>query len=53
MHGNVWEWCEDNRVFRGGSWISGAAYCTAGFRLWGDPDDRRSGIGFRVASVPA
>ena len=41
MHGNVWEWCDDlenpgdaasNRVYRGGSWQDGSAYCRAAGR---------------------
>lgn len=55
MAGNVWEWCQDVeasfRVFRGGSWGSGARGCRAALRS-------RSGslpfvsLGFRVAAVP-
>jgi formylglycine-generating enzyme required for sulfatase activity len=71
MHGNVWEWCEDNwhpnydgapedgsvwkggdassRVLRGGSWVNDPQVLRSAFRLRDRPDDRSSGIGFRVA----
>jgi formylglycine-generating enzyme required for sulfatase activity len=72
MHGNVWEWVEDdwhatydkaptngnawvdnpraaNRVFRGGSWGLGARFCRSAARIGYAPDDRSSGIGFRLA----
>jgi len=58
MHGNVWEWCEDaydssDRVLRGGSWLVNARNCRAAARNWYTPEDRRNGLGFRLAAVPA
>ena len=55
MHGNVWEWCEDQagsstRVDRGGSWNRNSGYCTAGYRYCDYPDDRFINRGFRVAA---
>ena len=57
MHGNVWEWCEDlyragdsDRVNRGGSWSNYSGSCTAGDRACDSPDDRNSGLGFRLAA---
>ncbi len=60
MHGNVWEWCEDeqkldnrasDRVFRGGSWGDGGRLCRAASRAAraGHPD---LVLGFRLARVP-
>ena len=53
MHGNVWEWCSDaegsSRVYRGGSWGSGAAFCRSAFRNGDDPTYRNNYLGFRLA----
>lgn len=56
MHGNVREWCEDqcepgdsDRVHRGGSWSSGARYCSASNRD-GYNHHYRDNPGFRLAS---
>jgi len=51
MHGNVWEWCEDGDILRGGGWLSDASSCDSAARL------RRAGavrlpasfLGFRLA----
>jgi formylglycine-generating enzyme required for sulfatase activity len=37
------------RVLRGGRYFYGARYCRAAYRSYGEPDDRNSGIGFRLA----
>jgi len=56
--GNVWEWCWDqvsgsNRVFRGGSWGSGAQDARAACRYDWAPDGRAGNLGFRLAkSLP-
>ena len=57
MHGNVWEWCEDlyragdsNRVNRGGGWDSDSRDCRASIRNCGDPGNRGSLLGFRLAA---
>jgi formylglycine-generating enzyme required for sulfatase activity len=39
----------DNRVRRGGSWVSNPAYLRAAFRSRGPADLRESGTGFRLA----
>jgi hypothetical protein len=56
MHGNVREWCGDryategsSRVYRGGSWINGAANCGSANRYGFTPGDRSNNLGFRVA----
>jgi formylglycine-generating enzyme required for sulfatase activity len=56
MHGNVWEWCQDeyspgsgSRVLRGGSFGVVAVYCRSAFRDNGLPVDRNSYFGFRVS----
>ena len=56
MHGNVWEWVDEwydsgrsNRVYRGGGWLSGAAYCRSASRDWNGPENRDHDLGFRVA----
>ncbi len=39
-----------SRVYRGGSWDSGAGRCRSAYRhYWRDPADRRSALGFRLA----
>ncbi len=61
MHGNVWEWCEDEqkldngasgRVSRGGGWYYGASSCRAAARDWRAPSYRSRDLGFRLARVP-
>ena len=60
MHGNVWEWCEDqngsNRVFRGGGWSLPAWTCRSASGSSNVPSTRANGFGFRLAldfpSVP-
>ena len=55
MHGNVWEWCEDegrlgpSRVFRGGCWDFVAAACRSALRLAPDSSFRLNDLGFRLA----
>ena len=65
MHGNVWEWCEDQfnpkddpkedpaRVYGGGCWGRTAAHCRAGIRLRFAPSVQLSDLGFRLARVPS
>ena len=40
------------RIVRGGSWHSPAAYCRSAYRAWSIPDGRMPFIGFRLALVP-
>lgn len=52
MHGQLWEWCEDQiggsaRVLRGGSWVSGGGQARAACRLRRAPDGRDGSFGFR------
>lgn len=55
MHGNVWEWCQDQvdesllRVHRGGSWYSLAANCQSALRIRQQSHKRHEFLGFRVA----
>jgi len=62
MHGNVWEWCQDEwkddkgasrRVFRGGSWSDGSGGCWAGYRLPYPPAHWYKNLGLRLARVPS
>jgi formylglycine-generating enzyme required for sulfatase activity len=57
MHGNVWEWCDDqegsDRVIRGGCWRNRGSYCRAADRRGGAPTARYFSLGFRVARVPS
>jgi len=52
IHGNVWEWIDNNdkyRVLRGCSWGSEPLYCRSAHRSTGpDPKLYRDGRGFRV-----
>ncbi len=72
VHGNVWEWVQDeygeyensstvgplssgsgsDRVIRGGGWLYFAQYCRSANRGYWWPDDRLSGIGFRLVRTP-
>lgn len=53
VHGNVWEWCEDEdngrRVLRGGCWDSSPGRLRAACRDRVRPQYRDSAMGFRVA----
>ena len=42
-----------NRVYRGGSWISNAAFCRAAYRYRSSPSFRLNSMGFRAALVPS
>jgi formylglycine-generating enzyme required for sulfatase activity len=42
-----------DRVFRGGSWNYGGAFCRASNRFWYAPSLRRNFLGFRIAAVPS
>ena len=62
IHGNVWEWCDDTekaaegaslRVRRVGGWFNDAGGCRAAVRITGPPSARGSGLGLRLARVPA
>jgi serine/threonine protein kinase len=65
MHGNVWEWCDDEsppdpndpkgatqRVLSGGSWRDDAGGCRAAHRLATAPSNRDNNLGLRLARVP-
>jgi formylglycine-generating enzyme required for sulfatase activity len=57
MHGNIWEWCNDEqgsaRVIRGGSWCFGGSFCRTGYRGGFAPAYRGFYLGFRLARVPS
>ena len=58
MSGNIFEWCEDvvsnsYRRIRGGSWGSGADYCSVALRVSSSSDNRNNSIGFRLARSEA
>ena len=61
MHGNVWEWCEDEqkeangaslRVPRGGGWVFDSGTCRAALRGAHAPSSRHNVLGLRLARVP-
>jgi formylglycine-generating enzyme required for sulfatase activity len=54
MHGNVWEWCQDDfdalgdlKVLRGGSWASDAVQCRSDARGRNHAGNRDYTVGFR------
>jgi formylglycine-generating enzyme required for sulfatase activity len=56
VHGNVWEWCEDqadasSRVVRGGSWNGYVDDLTLDNRDTISPLERNNDVGFRVARM--
>ena len=59
MSGNLWEWCFDRNddrgyALRGGCFLADSNCCRVTSRLTNiAPDDKRSGIGFRVVLVQA
>jgi formylglycine-generating enzyme required for sulfatase activity len=61
MHGNVWEWCEDDwregdasfRVVRGGAWDDKPGSLRSTSRGKVAPDKPTDGVGFRVARTLA
>lgn len=66
MHGNVWEWCQEeygqvesfakgkdyehDRVIRGGSWLLSAWRCGSSFRFTFSPSTRHYDLGFRLCA---
>ena len=67
LHGNVWEWCQDDwcdnyqdkksknidyAVTRGGSYSSEVVYCRSSFREKFAKNKKRKNIGFRVTALP-
>jgi uncharacterized protein (TIGR02996 family) len=68
MHGNVWEWCQEQyeegklgwrkptsaevRILRGGSWLDAPSHCRSAYRGWREPDRPGSNFGFRVCLCP-
>ena len=66
MHGNVWEWCQEeigtvaswakgtdcehDRVNRGGSWHDPARYCLSSYRFGYSPSRRHYNRGFRLCA---
>ena len=59
MHGNAWEWCEDQfespqgPVRHGGCWQTAARDCAAGVHSNYKSSDRGPHMGFRLARVPS
>ena len=53
MHGNVYEWCEDEsgsaRVIRGGSWLHHDWNCRTSHCYWSPPSNSYDFLGFRLA----
>lgn len=51
MHGNVWEWCDDQDTYkplRGGSWSNLGSLCRSAYRSYVEPGSRHYDLGFRV-----
>ena len=48
MSGNVWEWCGNSGVIRGGCWHDKEIYCKVSARFDNNPDVRSPYIGFRI-----
>ncbi len=48
MSGNVWEWCHETGVFRGGCFLDPPWKARSALRVNWAPSDRFYGIGFRV-----
>ncbi len=62
MHGNVWEWCDDNvhqpdgwrRVHRGGGWMTDPPLnCRAALQGAAPSSRQTNSLGLRLARVPA
>jgi formylglycine-generating enzyme required for sulfatase activity len=51
MHGNVWQWCADPGVRRGGGWSFAGSACRTAIRFRGAPADRFGTLGFRLVRV--
>lgn len=60
MHGNVWEWCQDDyderekgarRMFRGGSWDDDGMSVRSACRGHDSPDGRDDSLGLRISLV--
>jgi formylglycine-generating enzyme required for sulfatase activity len=56
VHGNVWEWCQDQereyRLVRGGSWYYPMLFARSANRFFVFPRDRNYTIGFRLVMSP-
>jgi formylglycine-generating enzyme required for sulfatase activity len=60
MHGNLQEWCQDEkhvngdvfRSLRGGSWGTARKNCRCAFRNWGRLGNAQDIFGFRIIWVP-